>query len=248
MATVSTILSDLGNALNDPNSQVFTSALKLTALNNAQNELVLRILAFGDDFQGIYDLFSEIVEEETKSVGTSGFGLGGLSNRNILRNGFINSRITVSGEFKFVVRYTIDKLGVTQNYYLSGTDEDPTCRIVTNKYYIDLDVGSYPKNVTMWYVGEPYTMAAAATGSGKTQSVATPDLNVIMHDLLAKIAERDLRRGRGDPSDFKEAQEIERQVNLEIQSLVRGQKQTPKSSTVGQFDRAEEEKEEETIQ
>lgn len=239
MATVSTLLTDIGNQTNDPNSEVFTSALKLTALNNAQNELVLKIMGFSGEFEGIYDLLSDIVEKEIKSVGTSGFNLANLSNRNILRNGFINSRITIAGEFKFPVRYTLDKLGLSENTYLSGSDDYPVSRIENNIYYLDIDVGSYPINVTMWYIGEPFEMAASASGSGKTQKVATSDLNVLMHDLLAKIAERDLRTGRGDPTDFNEAAFIDKQVNEQILALVQGQKMTPKSGTIGQWQRKE---------
>lgn len=238
MATVSTLLSDLGNQLNDPNEQVFTQSLKLTALNNSQNELVLRILAFSEQFDGIQDLLSEIIEKETKSVNTTGFDLANLTNRNILRNGLINTRLTIDGEFKFPVRYGIDKLGYQENSFLKGSDDYPVAYIEDNKYFLDIDVGSYPKNVTFWYIGEPYQLVASgAGGSGPSTTVSTPDLNVIMHDLLAKIAERDLRRGRGDPTDFAEAKQIEAQVNLEIQSLVRGEKVEPQSQTVGQFER-----------
>lgn len=244
MATVSTLLSDLGSRLNDPNAEVFTSTIKLVALNNAQHELVLRVLAFNPTkFEGIYDLLSEIIEEEENSVAVTGFDFASLSNRNILRNGFVNSRIVIDGEYKFPVRYSIDRFGMTENRFLSGSNDYPVCRIVSDKYYLDIDVGSYPIDVTMWYVGQPYTLAAAVSGSGKTQSVATPDLNVIMHDVLVKIAHRDLLRHRGDQTDFAQAREVEQQVTLEIQSLVRGQQLTPKSGTVGQYSRKQEREE-----
>lgn len=239
MATVSTLLSDLGNQLNDPNAEVFTSALKLTALNNAQNELVVKILGFSEKFEGAYDLLSEITESESHSVSTAGFDFSSLTTRNILRNGLINSRITIDGEFKFPVRYSIDKIGYEENSYLSGSDDYPTCHFVGNKYFLDIDVGSYPKTVTFWYIGEPYSLATTASGSGKTQAVTTPDINVIGHDLIARIAERDLRIGRGDQSDFQEAALIDKMVSEQIIALVRGNVAEPKSDTVGQFERKE---------
>lgn len=239
MATVSSLLTDLGQALNDPNEQVFTAALKLTAMNNAQRELVLRLLAFGEKFEGIQDLLTEVVEKETlSSVSTSGFALSGLSNRNLLRNGYINSRINISGADVFVTRRSLDKLGYGQNSFLKGSDDDPVCYFEGGTYFLNITAGSYPQDVTFWYVGEPYEMAAAASGSGKTQLVATPDLNVIMHTLLIRIAERDLRRGRGTQTDFAEAREIEAQVTLEIQALAQGDRAEPETRrTIGESDR-----------
>jgi len=214
--------------------------LKLTALNNAQRELVLRLLAFGDEYDGIYDLLTEITEKETFSVTTTGTALAsGLSNRNHLRNGYINSRVTISGTNRFVERRSLDKLGLESNSWLAGSDDDPYCYIEGDKYFLNVSVGSYPQTVTYWYVGEPYTLATSASGSGKTQSVATPDLNVLLHSLLTKIAERDLRRGRGDQTDFAQAAEIEKQIMVEIQSLVRGDllESDASSEKVGQFNR-----------
>jgi len=228
MATVSALLTDLGNSLNDPNEDVFTSVLKLLEMNRAQNELVRRLMAFSEQYEGIYDLLTEITSKDTLSVGTSGTALSGLTARNILRGGLINSRITIGGVDRFVTRLPLGKIGVQANSFLKGSDEDPVCFIETDLYQLDISAGSYPQTVTIWYVGEPYTMAAAASGSGKTQLVATPDLNVLLHDVIVRIAERELRRGRGTQTDFAEAKEIEAQVNTEIQSLVRGDKTEPK--------------------
>ncbi len=238
MATVSVLVTDLGNSLNDTNEQVFTSTLKLTALNNAQNELVLRLLGFSGKFQGIYDLLSDIVEEEIISVGTSGFNLDNIVNRNFLRNGYINSRINISGVDRFPVRYTIDRFGITENSFMAGSDEDPVCRLVTNKYFLDIDVGSYPKNVTIWYVGEPYNMASSASGSGKTQSVATSDLNVLFHDLLVLLAKVELLLSRGTPRDLHEATVANQRASAQIQSLIKGQGSEPKSGSLGQYVRS----------
>lgn len=244
MATVSSLVTELGNSLNDANEQTFTSALKITALNNAQSELVLRVLGFTGKFQGIYDLLSDVVEEEIMNIGTSGFNLNSLANRNVLRNGYINSRLNISGKDKFPVRYTIDRLGITENSFMAGSDEDPVCRIVSNKYFLDIDVGSYPQNVTIWYIGEPYTMAASAAGSGKTQSVATSDLNVVFHDLMVLIAKTELLLGRGTPRDIQEANVSNQRATSQILSLVKGQAGEPKTASIGQYIRKAEESQE----
>jgi hypothetical protein len=240
MSTVSTLLSNLGNSLNDPNESTFTEALKLTAMNNGQNELVLRLLAFGEKYQGVFDLLGEVMESESVSVGTTGYALSGLSNRYFMTNGYVLSRITVDGEYEYPTRLSADRIGITQNYYFAGIDEDPIIYFQGGKLFILVSIGSYPVSVQFTYIGEPYTLATSASGSGPSQSVATPDLNPLMHDLITKIAQRDLLRYRGDATDFKEAQEIERQVTLEIQSLAMGEKASPKSSTLGQHEREEE--------
>lgn len=235
MATVSSLSTTLGRMLNDPNQEVFTQALKFIELNRAQDELVLSILKFSKKFNGIYDLLSEITEEETVSVGTSGADLNTvLLERHILRNGFINSRITINGEFKYPVRYGIDSIGKSENTFLKGSDEFPVCRIITNKYYIELDVGSYPINVTMWYIGQPYELSDSESGSRKTSIISTPGINIIMHDLLALIAKRNLLLSRGDQLDIQEANITNGLISNNILSLVAGQEKEPKSTTTGQ--------------
>lgn len=240
MATVTTLLADLGNSLNDPNEEVFTQALKLTELNNAQLYLVIKLLGFGTKFNGIYDLLSEIVEMETKSIDTSGFDLSSLTNRNFMNNGLINTRINLDGIDRFPVRYALDDYGLTENSFLAGSDDFPVIRIDRNKIYLDVSVGRYPLNIDIWYVGEPYTLATSASGNGKTQSVATPDLNIMMHDLIALIAQRRLLIGRGDLTDIQQAALLKRDIDEQINALARGQDITPKSETLGQFNRMEE--------
>ena len=244
--TVSNMSSRLGNLMDDPNEEVFTSALKLDALNDAQKELVLKLLSFGSSHSHIYDALNEIMVKETFSnVTAAGFNLNNTVSRNFLRNGFVNaSIIDDDGNKRWCTRITTDKLGVTQNQYMAGSTTDPKVNITSNNFELMVDVGSYPKDVTCYYVGEPYTMAASASGSGKTQVVAICDLNPVMHDLLVLMAEAQLRRLRGTERDTTSALALDKKVTEQIIALARGAKVEVQENTPGQYGREKKKKDE----
>lgn len=236
--TVSESLTMLGYLLTDSNEEVWTSTVKLDALNSAQRELVLILLGFQRQYFGVYDLLNEIQEVETQSVGITGFSLSGMTERNFLRNGFVNaSIIDDDGYTRWCERVATDKLGITENRYFEGTTRDPKCRITGAVFHLLIDFTSYPRNCQIFYIGMPYTLATAAAGSGKTQSVSTCDLNPLMHDLVVLMAEVKLRRMRGDAVDFQQAQFVSGFVQQQIQLLVSGAMGEPQTKTFGQFAR-----------
>lgn len=236
--TVSEMLSSAGYLLNDSNEEVWTSTIKLNALNSAQRELVLMLLGFQQQYRGIYDLLSEIQERETQSVAVTGFDLDNMVERDFLRNGFINaSIIDDDGYVRWCERVATDKIGITENRYFEGTTRDPKCRITGNIFHLLITFTAYPRNTDIYYIGMPYTLATTAAGSGKTQSVATCELNPLMHDLVVLMAEVKLRRMRGDAVDFQQASFVNQFVQQQIQLLVSGAMGEPQTKTFGQFAR-----------
>lgn len=237
--TVSEQITSLGNLLNDPNSEVWTSTVKLEALNAAQREIVLYLLGFGQKNQDVFTLLSEIETEETVPIDSTGVNLTSqVTNRYFIRNGFINARfVDVDGYTRWVERIAASKLGITENRYFEGTTRDPRCYISGNKLYLLVSVGSYPVNLILTYIGAPKTLATSVTGSGRDATVTTSELNVLFHDLNVLMAEVKLRRMRGDKSDFEQAQFVWQFCQQQIQLLVNGSINEPQTRTVGQFSR-----------
>lgn len=236
--TVVEMISSVGYLLNDSGEEVWTSTVKLNALNSAQRELVLMLLGFQRQYSGIYDLLNEIQERETQSVGVTGFDLDSMAERYFLRNGFVNaSIIDDDGYVRWCERISTDKIGITENRYFEGTTRDPKCRITGHIFHLLISFTSYPRACDVYYIGMPYTLATAASGTDKDQTVATCDLNPLMHDLVVLMAEVKLRRMRGDAVDFTQAQFVSGFVQQQIQLLVSGAMGEPQSKTFGQFAR-----------
>lgn len=234
--TVSEMLTLAGYLLNDTNEEVWSSTIKLSALNSAQRDLVLSLLGYKREYSDVLDLLSEIQEKETQSVGTSGFNLDNMVERYFLRNGYINSSILDQDDVtRWIEKIATSKMGITENRYFEGTTRDPKCRITANTYHLLITVGNYPRNVDFYYVGQPYTLATTASGTGKTQLVATCELNPLMHDLVVLMAEVKLRRMRGSDADFQQAQIVSAFVAGQISLLVTGAQGEPEARTVGQF-------------
>jgi len=237
--TASEMLTSLGNLLNDPNSEVWSSTVKLEALNAAQRELVQMLLGFQQKFQDVFTLLSEIEEEKTIAIDSTGVDLGSqIQERYFLRNGFVNARFTdQDGYTRWVERVAASKLGITENRYFEGTTRDPRCYISGGKLYLLVSVGSYPINLIVTYIGMPFTLGTTASGTARDQVITTCELNPILHDLIVLMAEIKLRRMRGDKSDFEQANFVNQFVQQQIQLLVSGAVNEPQTKTVGQFAR-----------
>jgi len=235
--TVSEMSSRLGNLMNDVNEVTYTSSIKLDALNQAQKELVLYLLSFGQEYSHVFDILNELmVIQSVSGMTSSGWSLSGVSGRNFLRNGYVNSSIIDDdGNERWCERITADRLGLQQNQYTMGTTRSPKIAIISGSLY--LYVNLYPKDLTLYFIGEPYKLAVAASGSGKTQLVATSDLNVLLHDTMVLMAEVQLRRLRATERDIQEAQLVQSFVNQQIQAMIGGAKTEPESNADGQFKR-----------
>jgi hypothetical protein len=186
----------------------------------------------------VIDLLSEIQEVEMPSVSVGGYDLTGLSNRYMLRNGYVNaSIIDDDGYERFCERIAVRKLGLTENRYYEGTTRDPKIRIFGDTLYLMVSVGGLPRTVTLYYIGQPYKLATVAASSGKNSEVTTCELNPLLHDLVVMMAEVKLRRMRGGNDNFQQAQLVDTFVKQQIQLLVTGAQGEPQVNTFGQFAR-----------
>lgn len=230
MLTVTQMLSRLGNIMNDPDEEIFTPALKLDALNQAQKELVISLLASGSKGFAENDILGEIQEIETKSVGIGGFPLSGTSVRHFLTNGYVNSSMQdPDGVTQWVERMPTSSIGKTGNPFLIGTTGSPKASLFSGTYRLQIDAPDFPVDVTFYYVGEPYALDTIAGGIGKNKTVTTSDLNPLLHDLIVSKAEVQLRRLRGEQRDMAESGLVFQMVEAQINSLKQGESQETKS-------------------
>ena len=217
----------LSQRLGDPNSNIWTQAThRVPMLNDAQTDLVLSLLSFSQEYSHIFDLLSGLQKLDSAiSVGTSGFALSGLSGT-YLENGYVNSSAILDNKVRWVVRITADKLGITQNSFLGGTDRSPKAYVWEKKFYMLVTLGSYPVTVDFYYITEPTLMAI----SGPVNS----DLNVILHNLVVKIAAVKCLAMRMDAKDAVRIQQLENAIERDISRVASGSAKSPKSNTTGQ--------------
>lgn len=205
----------------DPNSQIWTSDTDIyNALSIAQRSFVNRVLgstAFKDNFE----VFTDISKAKAVSVGISGYTLSGLTR--MARNGYINSKCTLDGYERYITRLPSTKIGLSQNQFIAGNNWSPTCYILNNVYYLQVSQGSYPVNVTIFYVSTPDDI------DGSTE----PVVNIIYHDLLCLMAESHLRRSI---DDYEQSMFIEQNLIMPlIQAVAIGQTSEPQSRTIAQY-------------
>lgn len=242
--TVSEMSTLLGSLLNDVNAEVYTATdYKIPALNSAQRELVLLLLGFQYQYDSVVELLTEIQEVETLQVSTGGVDIAAaITERYFLRNGFVNASITDDdGYLRWCERISERKIGITENRYQEGTTRDPKIRIWGNKIYLMITVGALPRALDFYYIGQPYTLATAASSSGRDQAVTTCELNPLLHDLVVLLAEVKLRRMRGGQDNFQQAQLVNSFAQQQIQLLATGAHGEPKVQTFGQFARQQDE-------
>jgi len=231
--TAAEMRDELGEKMNDPQFLVWTQSLIFKALNTGQREVISFLLSNGTELQHYTDILSEVQEIEDVIVPSQGFVLSGLLNRTFLRNGFINSSIVDNdGITKWPERVEAGNLGTTSNRFVQGTAEDPKCFIFANKYNLQLEVGSFPKTVTFYYIGEPKDISPSQDS----------ELNPILHDIILKFGEVELRRLRGDTEDFQQASFVLQMANQQLVALSQGAKiENQTHNTASEFPRKQDE-------
>lgn len=238
--TVTEMDTKLKNDLSDPNGEVWTqSANRLPALNSAQRTFAALLISTGNR-----ELLDELEEEEQPSVDSTGYALTSLTNRYFMRNGYVKAYILDDGGVKrWVTKLDSEDVGLTENSYMAGTTRSPKLYITSDLLYLLITTGGYPRTLYLTYIGMPHTLATSASGSGKTQQVATCELNPMYHDLIVMMAEVELRRQRGDASDFNQIQIISQYVSGQLAMLGRAKEPNAKEEAVGQFMRKQQDME-----
>lgn len=242
--TVSELDTLMAQELADPNSQIWTQASeRLPTLNAAQDDLVLMLLAFGSQYNKVFDLLSELQKIEIgASVGSSGFALSGVTGRHFLRNGYINSKTIINNRERWPTRITVDKLGYQSNVFMKGTDRNPKCYIFSNIYYLLVDgAASFPITTDIYYIGKPFKLGVVTAGSGKNQTVTTPDWNILLQDVIIKIAMTKCLSMRMDDKDIARINQLRQEIKDDILLLVKGAESEPQTRTSGQYIREQRE-------
>lgn len=220
--TVSAMDTRLKSLLGDANSTKYTQAThRLPALNMAQTEIVLKLLAYHQKYRGVFDILREIQTSQATSAitsATSGYALSGLT-RAMVANGFMQLQATINSTIRYITKLSPDRAGLTKNQYLYGTDENPVAYILANSLYVQCD--TYDVTPTIWYVREPGEMVAS--GAAGTQ-VTTCELNPLMHELVVQLAAA-IAREMGE--EYQQAGLIRNNVDLQIQMLATGQMNEP---------------------
>ena len=167
--TVSEMLTTLGIELADPNEYQFTSTIKLSLLNLAQDEIISELSVIGAE-----KLWS-LQYSQTFQVTSSGYALSNFGDYQMLENGYIYSELTTGS---IPIRRITD-IGILSNYFYQGSDAMPICYLMADKYY--LKVATYPQNVTLTYLRKAKKMVASAASGYQT---TTCELNPIYHPLI----------------------------------------------------------------
>lgn len=223
----------LSQLLADPNGNHWTQATdRIPSINDAQLDLVMRLLSFGDMYSHIYNIFAGIQKKEVQSVGSAGFLLSSLS-ETFLQNGFVNSSVILDSKEKFPVRLPIDKLGLKQNRFFGGNNRSPKFYIFEDTYFLLVDVGSFPVSTTFYYIRKPKDIAISP--------VQNSEFNEILHNMVVKMAMVRCFSMRSEQKDLARIQQLENEIEKGILSLARGAKTEPQTSTVGQYLREQKE-------
>lgn len=217
----------LSQLLADPSGDIWTqTGERMPSLNSAQDELVEKLLGFSTRFQKVFDLFSELQEIEETTITTNGLIMSTvLDDRYFLTNGFVNSEIIVDQKTKYPKRLGVSNLGSTMNFFNRGSDLDPKCYIFKDTYNLLISTGSYPVPIKIFYVGRPYRMVASgAAGIDRDRTVANPDLNPMLHNVMIKIAQMKCYQMRSDQADIARIQKLSTEINEDIVFLATGSK------------------------
>ena len=222
--TSAEMITALRLRLGDPDSLRWDSDNELySALSTAQRLFVTQVLG-AKSFHDNFEIFSDITTSKSFSVGVVGYDLSGL-NPGMSRNGYISSRVIVQGRERYITRLPQSKIGLINNQYFRGNDWTPKCYIEGNVYKLLIDMGSYPKTVTMSYVSVPASISATSQ----------PQVNAGFHDVLLVMAEIELRRSI---DEIEQAAALQQMIVLPtIQLIASGGVNEPKSHTLGQTQR-----------
>lgn len=223
MSTVSELDDILRYSIADPNSQSWSQTQRVDKLNEAQIELVNRVVAKAIFNHKVYDLLSEIQEEETGlSINTTGYDLTTTTNRDYLSGGIIQVKCTLSSLTRYPKEISVAQLGETVNRYKVGDNENPLRYVWANRLFLLVSTGSYPVSSSIFYIGRPYTLGITSSGSGKSTVVSTPEINVSMHQVIAQMAKVKLLAMRAEQRDLVEIQVEQQSIERNVNSLIEG--------------------------
>jgi hypothetical protein len=168
--TVNEILSYVGYRLDDPNGGRYTSAIKLSALNAQQEEIVG--LAHTGLLTGLQrdDPFIAVAAGNTLPA-------------DYFR--YVSSRQYLLANRGWITKIDVDDLGEFQdNQYTKGTDANPMCYVWNGKYYLLITTYSGNNNdVKLYYIKTPTALVSGGTCG----------LHVVLHNALCDLAESYLR-------------------------------------------------------
>ncbi len=202
--TVLQMLIDLGNLLNDTTAagtgegQRYNAAKKLRSLNNAQ-DLIVNYLV-DEALRGL---------QKIKALGSiTSYAFSNLSaTEKFFR--YIHSENT--DDNVFVTKIEPQDVGRQQdNTLFTGTDDDPLCYLLEEKYYLLADQA---RNVTLWYIRKPQTLAVSASAG----IVATCELDDMYHGHVVRIAEAELKSII--PREYPNAHLLKPQVMQELDAI-----------------------------
>jgi len=189
----------------------------LPALNSAQEEFVMKILAFSGQNKKIFNVLTELQTTTTQSVSTTGYALSGLdTTAAFARNGLITASATLDSVTRWCQIMDVSELNMQRNRYDQGNDERPLCYIYGEKFYIKVSTGSYPVSTVIYYIREPKTLVASGASGYQT---ATCELNNMYHRLIAEIAAANCWRMLGDESSMVKYDRIMARIEPRIQSI-----------------------------
>lgn len=199
----------------------------LPSLNNAQEELVLRIASYASKNRRAFELLGEIEKKSsTLSVASTGYALSGLDTAGpYMRNGFVACSCTIDETTKWCQYIPSADLEQQSNYYLKGSDDMPLCYTFNETLYILASTGTYPISAILYYIREPKTLVASgATG----YQVTTCELNALFHRLICEMAAANCWRMMGDESSLRKYDNIMKRIEMKIQSIAMGGLLAPK--------------------
>lgn len=167
--TTSTMLSNLGIRLNDVPEDRFTQAIKLAALNSAQDEIA-----------SICD--PELLKTAQAQYDFTAQATGTALPSDYFR--YINSKLRALSPIKFITKVDMAKASSEGNRYLKGTDASPTCHIWNNLFYLNVTTfsGDYIK-VRLYYIHTLTTLTSSVNS----------DLDPKLHPILLDLVEGQMR-------------------------------------------------------
>ena len=217
--TVAQQVTYVSQLLGDTSNSKWTSATHiLPALNSAQEEFILKILAFAKQSKDAIGVISELQAKKTSaSVTTTGYALSGLdASAPFHRNGLIAVNPTLDSVSRWCEIIKPIDLSQQQNYYKKGNDERPQAYEYNEVIYILASNGSYPITADIYYIREPKELVTATVSGYQTN---TCELSRVFHRLIAEIATANCWRMTGDESSALKHDRIMQRIDVRIKSI-----------------------------
>ena len=192
--TVDTMLARLGYRMDDPDADRYTSAIKLAALNTAQ-----------DYAAGVAHPSMLLSLQATSDI----VGATGGNNLPADYHRFVYAELYLLDPVRSVVYLASENLGIQDNRYTKGSDSDPACFIWGGKLYLKVTTytGDYCK-VKLYYIKDPTDMTAGGTCQ----------LEPVLHPVILNWAEGYMRQTYKH-GDFNEAVAMQEKAEAKIQAL-----------------------------